>query len=104
MKLLSTLALSLLALGIAMPAAAGDVKVVKKVAPEYPADALRSGTTGYVDLEVSVAAGGKVDNVSIVNAKPARTFERNAVAAVKKWEYSAPEGGKAKLRVDFKQD
>lgn len=104
MKTIASLALAVLTLAVAIPAAAGDVKVTKKVAPDYPVDALRSGTEGYVDLEVSIAAGGSVQQVSVVSAKPARVFERSAVAAVKKWQFDAPEGGKTKFRVDFKQN
>ena len=33
-------------------------------------------------------------------AKPARTFEKAAVAAVKQWEF-APGGGHGKVRLDF---
>lgn len=104
MKTITSIALAALSLALALPAAAGDVKVTKKIAPEYPADALRSGTEGYVDLEVSLAAGGAVQQVSVVSAKPARVFERSAVASVKKWQFDAPDGGKAKFRVDFKQN
>lgn len=91
-----------LAMAAVAPAFAGDVKVVKQIAPVYPVDALRSGTSGYVDLEVDIAAGGAVKSVSVLQAKPARVFEKNAVTAVKKWEFASAEGGKTKLRVDFK--
>ena len=47
-----------------------------------------------------VAPAGKVESVSVVNAQPARVFERSAVAAVKKWSF-APGGGRGKVRLDF---
>lgn len=89
-----------LALGAAMPVQAGELKPLKRVEPEYPPDAARAGTTGWVDVEVEVDAAGKVANVSVVGAKPARTFERAAVRAVKQWQFE-PGGGKGQLRLTF---
>lgn len=89
-----------LALGAALPAQAGDLKPIKRVDPQYPPEAARNGTTGYVDLEFEVDASGKVASVSVVNAKPTRTFESAAVRAVKQWTF-APGGGKGKVRLDF---
>ena len=91
--------LSLLTVSFAAPALA-DLKPTKRVEPQYPVDAARSGTTGFVELEYTVDATGKVESVSVTNAKPARTFEKAAVAAVKQWEF-APGGGKGKVRLDF---
>ena len=84
---------------VAMPAFAG-LTPTKRVEPEYPREAARSKTEGFVEVEFTVDAGGKVTSVSVVNAKPARTFEQAAVRAVKQWEF-APGGGKGKVRLDF---
>ena len=91
--------LALMAVSFAAPAFA-DLKPTKRVEPEYPADAARSGTTGFVELEYTVDPTGKVASVSVTNAKPARTFEKAAVSAVKQWEF-APGGGHGKVRLDF---
>ena len=91
--------LSLLAVSFAAPALA-DLKPTKRVEPQYPVEAARNGTTGFVELEYTVDASGKVESVSVTNAKPARTFEKAAVSAVKQWEF-APGGGKGKVRLDF---
>lgn len=96
---LLAVALAAAAATIAMPAMAG-LTPVKRVEPEYPRDAARSRTEGFVEVEFSVDASGKVTSVSVVNAKPARTFEQAAVRAVKQWEF-APGGGKGKVRLDF---
>ena len=80
--------------------ASPDLKPIKRVEPEYPAEAVRAGTQGFVEVEFSVDAAGKVESVSVVNAQPARVFERSAVAAVKKWSF-APGGGRGKVRLDF---
>lgn len=92
---------SVLVLAFALPAAANaDLQPIKRVNPEYPADAARDGTEGFVEVEFTVDASGKVESVSVVNAKPARTFERAAVQAVKQWTF-APGGGRGKVRLDF---
>ena len=90
-----------LALAFVIPAKANaDLQPIKRVEPEYQADAARSGTQGFVEVEFTVDAAGKVESVSVLNASPARTFERSAVAAVKKWSF-APGGGRGKVRLDF---
>jgi protein TonB len=77
-----------------------ELKPLKRVDPVYPPEAARAGTTGFVEVEFTVDASGKVASVSVVNAKPARTFEGAAVKAVKQWTF-APEAGRGKVRLDF---
>ncbi|TZF89939.1 energy transducer TonB [Cognatilysobacter lacus] len=89
-----------LALGAVLPAQAADLKPVKRVEPQYPPEAARAGTTGYVDVEFEVDPTGKVAAVSVVSAKPTRTFEQAAVRAVKQWQFE-PGGGKGKVRLSF---
>lgn len=90
-----------LALAFVIPAKANaDLKPLKRVEPEYPAAAARAGTEGFVEVEFTVNAAGTVESVSVVNARPSRTFERAAVQAVKQWTF-APGGGRGKVRLDF---
>lgn len=95
----SVVAAALLAMAFAMPAHA-DLTPTKRVEPQYPPEAARAGKTGFVEVEFSVAADGKVESVSVLNAKPSRTFEQAAVRAVKQWQF-APGGGRGKVRLDF---
>lgn len=88
------------ALSFALPAQANNLKPIKRVEPQYPPEAARSGTTGFVEVEFTVDAEGKVTSVSVVNAKPTRTFEQSAVRAVKQWKFE-PGGGKGKVRLNF---
>jgi periplasmic protein TonB len=88
------------ALAFAVPAHA-ELKPIKRVDPVYPAEAARAGTTGFVEVEYTVDASGKVASVSVVNAKPARTFESAAVKAVKQWQFAAGADGRGKVRLDF---
>ncbi|KQY51334.1 TonB family protein [Lysobacter sp. Root494] len=87
-------------LAVALPAHA-ELKPVKRVDPVYPPEAARAGTSGFVEVEYTVDASGKVSSVSVVNAKPARTFESAAVKAVKQWEFAAGSDGRGKVRLDF---
>ena len=89
-----------LALTVSVPAHA-ELKPLKRVNPVYPPEAARAGTTGFVEVEYTVDAAGKVSSVSVVNAKPARTFESAAVKAVKQWEFAAGADGRGKVRLDF---
>lgn len=88
------------ALAAVAPAHAAELKPVKRVEPQYPPEAARAGTTGYVELEFEVDPSGKVASVSVVSAKPMRTFEQAAVRALKQWQFE-PGGGKGKVRLNF---
>ena len=93
-------ALTTLALAFAAPAYAA-LAPIKRVEPVYPPEAARAGTKGFVEVEFTVDASGKVASVSVVNAKPARTFETAAVKAVKQWTFAPGGDGRGKVRLDF---
>lgn len=94
-----TFALAAFALAFAFPAQAG-LEPIQRVEPVYPAEAARNRAEGFVEVEFTVSADGKVESVSVVNARPSRTFESAAVSAVKQWTF-APGGGRGKVRLDF---
>lgn len=94
-------ALATLTAVFAAPAHA-QLAPLKRVEPVYPAEAARAGTNGFVEVEFTVDAAGKVASVSVVNAKPSRTFETAAVKAVKQWTFApGADGGRGKVRLDF---
>ncbi|MBW3550447.1 MAG: energy transducer TonB [Proteobacteria bacterium] len=93
-------AIASLALAFTVPAHA-ELTPVKRVEPVYPVEAARAGTNGFVEVEFTVDASGKVASVSVVNAKPSRTFESAAVRAVKQWEFKPGADGRGKVRLDF---
>lgn len=78
--------------------------------PEYPRKAYRDAVEGYVDLEVTVAPDGKVEDVDILDAEPRQVFERSAIRAVLRWKYRPPsEDGitvpvKERIRLSFRID
>lgn len=69
------------------PAAAPALRAVSTPAPRYPADALRSGTSGEVLVELSIGTDGSVTDARVLRANPARVFDREALNAVKRWKF-----------------
>lgn len=63
------------------------LRVVAAPAPRYPADALRSGTSGEVLVEITVGVDGSVTNARVVRAQPIRVFDREALNAVRRWKF-----------------
>lgn len=98
----TTLVAATLALSLAFAAPAhAELTPLKRVDPVYPPEAARAGTEGFVEVEFTVDAAGKVASVSVVNAKPSRTFESAAVRAVKQWQFATGADGRGKVRLDF---
>ena len=69
---------------------AGLPSVISTVQPEYPRDALRDGVSGEVTVAFTVNADGSVGAASVVSSNPRNVFDRQAVAAIKKWRFEAP--------------
>jgi protein TonB len=93
------------ALALALVAAASlahaDAKVLKKVAPDYPGEAVKKNiTAGSVRAKIAIAGDGKVSGVDIVEAEPKRVFDRAAVDALSQWKFEgtgAPQTHEVKL-------
>lgn len=68
-------------------AAAQSLRAVSTPAPRYPPDALRSGTSGEVLVEITVGTDGSVTAARVVRATPARVFDREALNAVRRWKF-----------------
>lgn len=58
------------------------------VQPAYPAAAANRGLEGFVDVEFDVTETGATANVRILQAQPAKIFERETIRAVKRWKFS----------------
>lgn len=71
------------AAGPATPA----LRAISTPAPRYPPDALRAGQSGEVLVEFTVNPDGSVANARVVRADPPRVFDREAVAAVRRWRF-----------------
>ena len=69
------------------PAAAPTLRAMSTPAPRYPAEALRSGTSGEVLVEITVGTDGSVTDARVLRANPPRVFDREALNAVKRWRF-----------------
>ena len=71
----------------AAPAANTTLRPLSTPAPRYPVDALRASQSGEVQVEFTVAPDGSVSDARVVRANPPRVFDREAVAAVRRWRF-----------------
>ncbi len=55
--------------------------------PGYPPEALRSGTTGSVEVEFVVNRDGSVSDVRVVKSMPRGIFDRGVQTTVRKWQF-----------------
>src|SRR5690606_30808771 len=67
--------------------AATELRAISTPAPRYPPDALRSGTSGEVQVEFTVGVDGTVTAARVVQATPPRVFDREALNAVRRWRF-----------------
>lgn len=71
----------------AAAAAPAELRPISTPAPRYPPEALRAGQAGEVLVEFTVNPDGSVSNARVVRADPPRVFDREAVAAVRRWRF-----------------
>ncbi|MGD4826583.1 energy transducer TonB [Xanthomonas citri pv. citri] len=67
--------------------AAQSLRPISTPAPRYPAEALRSGTSGEVLVELTVGTDGSITASRVLRANPPRVFDREALNAVKRWRF-----------------
>jgi len=65
----------------------GDIIPIVRVEPRYPRKAARAGTQGWVKLEFSILEDGTVTNAKVIDAKPRRVFNREAIRAIQRWKF-----------------
>ncbi len=78
----------------ALPPAATQAPIhlqaISTPAPRYPAEALRNGVSGSVQVEFTVDENGRVRNARIVQANPTRIFNNDTLSAVRRWRFEPP--------------
>jgi len=67
--------------------AEGDVVPVVVIRPMYPREAAIAGTEGWVKVEFTITETGMVKDPRVVDAEPARIFNREALRAISKWKF-----------------
>jgi protein TonB len=85
-----------------------EYKVLKRVSPDYPAEAHRRGIEGSVDVMFTVTSDGRAAEVRVVSSTPPGVFDREAKDAVRRWRFDPRyEDGvavdsTAKVRLEFR--
>lgn len=77
-------------------------RLLREVAPVYPASARNSGATGVVTVRILVGAGGSVEDVTVVGSSGNGAMDNSVVTAVNKWRFSPAKdkyGQNARCRV-----
>ncbi|WP_304161499.1 energy transducer TonB [Phascolarctobacterium succinatutens] len=77
-------------------------RLLREVAPVYPASARNSGATGVVTVRILVGADGSVEDVRVVGSSGNGAMDNSVVTAVNKWRFSPAKdkyGQNARCRV-----
>lgn len=64
-----------------------DAEIIYRVPPTYPPRAILRNIEGWVLVQFSVAANGRVADVFVVDADPAGVFDEETIEAVRQWRY-----------------
>ncbi len=67
--------------------AEGDIIPVVVIRPMYPREAAMNGTEGWVKVEFTITEVGTVKDARVIEAKPPRVFNREAIRAILKWKF-----------------
>lgn len=98
----------------ARPAATADATgaavpvLTHRVEPAYPPEAKRTRRQGWVDVTFTVQPDGSVSGASVADAEPKYVFDRAALAAVSRWQFSPgmqdgkPVAAQVRQRIEFR--
>ena len=64
-----------------------EVIPLVRVEPRYPRKAARAGTQGWVKVQFTILEDGSVLNAKVIEAKPRRVFDREAIRAIQRWKF-----------------
>lgn len=62
--------------------------LTKRVEPAYPAEARRTRRQGWVDVVFTVQPDGSVTGATVADADPRYVFDRAALTAVSRWQFT----------------
>lgn len=65
----------------------GDIIPIVVIRPMYPRDAAMKGQEGWVKVEFTITSIGTVKNPRVIDSKPPRVFNREAIRAILKWKF-----------------
>ncbi|MDT8448617.1 MAG: energy transducer TonB [Wenzhouxiangellaceae bacterium] len=67
--------------------AEGDVVPLVRIQPQYPRDAAMDQIEGYVTIEFTITETGSVKDPRVIDSKPPRVFDREAIRAILRWKF-----------------
>lgn len=67
--------------------AEGDIIPVVVIRPMYPREAAIAGIQGWVKVEFTITEVGTVKEPRVIDARPPRVFNREAIRAILKWKF-----------------
>ncbi len=77
------------------PEVSSLVTVLSRQQPNFPRDAARQGVeSGSVRARITINGGGDVTNVTILQARPLRVFDRSVVSALSLWKFNPGTDGR----------
>jgi protein TonB len=77
------------------PEVSSLVTVLSRQQPDFPRDAARQGVeSGSVRARITINGGGDVSNVTIIQARPLRVFDRSVVSALSLWKFNPGADGR----------
>lgn len=77
--------------------------VVFRPALRYPSMAERRRIEGFVEMEFTIGADGTVSQVEVLRSEPEGIFDREALAAMERWRFAAPDAPmRARRTLEFK--
>jgi protein TonB len=85
-----------------------DVIPMVQIPPAYPRGPKQAGIEGYVTMAVTIRPDGTVSDVSVLESKPRRLFDKAAVDAMKRWKFRPkvvdgnPVSQRARQTIEFK--
>ncbi|QKK01701.1 MAG: energy transducer TonB [Pseudomonadota bacterium] len=65
----------------------GDIVPLVRIQPQYPRDAAIASIEGWVKIEFIIDETGSVRQPRVVEARPPRVFDREAIRAILRWKF-----------------
>ena len=87
-----------------------EARLLSRVDPEYPREAMRGRQQGWVEVEFTIGRDGTVSDVQVVASRPSRVFDRAAQQAISGWRFEPrsengqPVASRLRQRFDFRLD
>lgn len=84
-------------------AASQGPEIIERIPPRYPRDAAENKVEGKVEMQFTVNADGRVQDVTVLSSEPADIFDAVAVEAIKAWRFKPARKDGGPVPVQTKQ-